>query len=73
MAYANQSHRASAELTLGGWFSALRADLAQRWTRHQLYKTTLAELSQLTDRDLADLGLHRESIRDIAKDAARAA
>lgn len=38
-----------------------------------VYLQTLEELSALTDRDLADLGIARISIEDIAREAARRA
>jgi uncharacterized protein YjiS (DUF1127 family) len=38
----------------------------QRW---RLYRTTVSELNQLSDRDLADLGISRGDIRSIARDA----
>jgi uncharacterized protein YjiS (DUF1127 family) len=38
-----------------------------------VYIQTLEELSALTDRDLADLGIARISIEDIAREAARRA
>jgi uncharacterized protein YjiS (DUF1127 family) len=70
MAFANDTHRAQTELSLGGWISALRADLAERAAKYRLYRTTLNELSSLTDRDLHDLGLHRAMIADVAREAA---
>ena len=36
----------------------------------RVYRQTLNELTALTDRDLADLGLHRGEIDRIARDAA---
>ena len=53
-------------LGLGGLRSALAARIA--WYR--AYRRTLDELSQLSDRDLADMGMHRSLIRDIARGAA---
>lgn len=38
--------------------------------RRSVYAQTLAELRHLSDRDLADLGLHRSMIRDVARAAA---
>lgn len=73
MAYANDTRTVTSELGLGSWFAALRADLADRLARHRLYRITRDELGALSDRDLADLGLHRGMIEDVARDAARAA
>ena len=47
-------------------FEALRT----RWAQYRIYRQTVAELSALPDRELADLGLNRASIRHIAHKAA---
>lgn len=70
MAFANDTHRAQTELSLGGWISALRADVAERFGKYRLYRTTLNELASLSDRDLMDLGLHRGMIDAVAREAA---
>ena len=46
------------------------ANLAQRLVQYRAYRSTVNELVMLTDRELADLGIHRADIRDIAQDAA---
>ena len=69
MAYVNSSFRPA------GW--ALR-DLVQHQIqklqkltqRRRVYLQTVTELNALTDRELADLGLHRLMIPAVAKDAA---
>lgn len=69
MAYVNSSVRPA------GW--ALR-DLVQHQIqklqkltqRRRVYLQTVTELNALTDRELADLGLHRLMIPAVAKDAA---
>lgn len=69
MAYVNSSVRPV------GW--ALR-DLVQHQMhklqkltqRRRVYLQTVTELNALTDRELADLGLHRLMIPAVAKDAA---
>jgi len=48
--------------------STLKSNL-RRWAR---VRNTIRELSQLTDRDLADLGISRSDIRFIAKKHAAA-
>ena len=53
---------APAELLRG-----LRARLSQ----HRRYRRTLDELSRLSDRQLADLGLHRSALRAVAFEAAK--
>jgi uncharacterized protein YjiS (DUF1127 family) len=59
--------------TLYGRFAALRGDLAASTERRRIYRRTVAELSRLSDRDLADLGCDREGIVQMARDAARRA
>jgi uncharacterized protein YjiS (DUF1127 family) len=70
MTFANETHRAQQELTLGSWFRDLHATLTERAAKYRMYRATLNELSSLSDRDLADLGLHRAMIADVAHDAA---
>lgn len=43
---------------------------ADRYARYTVYRTTLNELSELTDRDLADLDISRSMIKRIAYEAA---
>lgn len=45
-------------------------DIQARWSRYSVYRTTLTELQELTDRDLADLGINRSLIKSIAHEAA---
>ena len=49
-----------------GIFARLRRAVAG----HRAYLAILAELDALTDRDLADLGLSRLNVRDVARSAA---
>lgn len=51
-------------------FSGLLAGLGAALARHRFYARTLAELRQLTDRELADLGISRMAIVDVAREAA---
>jgi uncharacterized protein YjiS (DUF1127 family) len=55
---------------LGQRFSALRAELAEKAEKRKVYRTTLTELQSLSNRDLADLGLSRSMIPNIAFEAA---
>lgn len=41
-----------------------------RLARFRVYRQTVAELESLSDRELADLGLARTSIRAVAREAA---
>jgi uncharacterized protein YjiS (DUF1127 family) len=68
MAYANDTL-----VSVGGLaarFRALRADLADRWAKNRLFTQTRNELSQLSERELSDLGLCRADIDDVAYQAA---
>lgn len=47
-----------------------QAALAAWRRRRALFADTVAELTHLTDRDLADLGIPRADIRAIAREAA---
>jgi uncharacterized protein YjiS (DUF1127 family) len=47
----------------------LVARLNKALADYRTYRRTYAELAQLTDRELADLGISRASIRDIAREA----
>ncbi len=46
------------------------AGLKQRMTQYHVYRTTLNELSNLSDRELFDLGISRMDVRSIAYKAA---
>lgn len=56
----------------GGWISAQIDALRAWYERYTEYRQTVAELSALSDRGLADLGLSRAMIRDVAWAAADA-
>ncbi len=49
-----------------GWLDALRNGIARR----AVYQRTLRELSALSNRDLADLGIDRKMITRVANEAA---
>ena len=42
---------------------------ADRYRKHRAYRTTLAEMRALSNRDLADLGLHRSMLKRVAYQA----
>ena len=48
----------------------IRAALGDRFARQTLYRRTLSELEALSDRDLADLGIARGDLQDLAREAA---
>ncbi|WP_116084382.1 DUF1127 domain-containing protein [Tropicimonas sp. IMCC34011] len=70
MAYAANTDRMSGTTGIFGWATAMfRRDEATR-TKMKLYRQTRRELSNLTDRELADLGMHRSNIEGISREAA---
>jgi len=50
--------------------SALFEAARTRFARYRMYRQTVNELSALSNRELADLGLHRSMIRRLAMQAA---
>lgn len=68
MAYVNSSRAVSVSLSdrLAGVVSVLRSAM----NRRRVYAQTLAELNAMSDRDLADLGLSRDLIATVAREAA---
>lgn len=52
------------------YFNALRDELAARINRSRVYRKTFNELNAMSDRELADIGLSRIQIADIAADTA---
>jgi uncharacterized protein YjiS (DUF1127 family) len=55
----------------GQRFTAFVERARQARKAREIYRQTYEELSVLTDRDLADLGISRISIPDVAREAAR--
>jgi uncharacterized protein YjiS (DUF1127 family) len=68
MAYTQISQGSSARngARTASFFDAI----AERVRRYRSYRQTLAELESLSDRELADLGLHHSMIRACAYSAA---
>jgi uncharacterized protein YjiS (DUF1127 family) len=58
--------RDAADYGGAGWLGRWRKAIAD-W---RSYRQTYEELEALSDRELADLGLSRHSIRDVAREAA---
>jgi uncharacterized protein YjiS (DUF1127 family) len=67
MAYTTQTHAASPVLARVADFFA---DLAERHAKYRVYRDTLNELSTLSSRDLADLGITPGNVKSIAYQAA---
>ena len=51
-------------------FDGFRAGLRARYSAWKVYRQTRNELAVLSDRELADLGLHRSGIDAVAMEAA---
>jgi len=69
MAYVNTSSRA-ASFSLADRFSGVLARLKAEFARRAVYNQTVRELAVLTDRELADLGIARSDILNVAREAA---
>jgi uncharacterized protein YjiS (DUF1127 family) len=68
MAYVNTTRLARKGLL--DRLAALKDSIATAIQSRQVYLRTVAELNALTDRELADLGISRISIPEIAREAA---
>ncbi len=58
---------------LTGAFATLRRTLAEKARRAHAYRQTYNQLDAMTDRDLADIGISRLQIAEIAEEAAACA
>ena len=67
MAYINITRTAGFNLTER--FNTLRAEIATRVARRAAFRQTFNELSAMTDRELADIGVARCAIAGIAREA----
>ncbi|MBI1171856.1 DUF1127 domain-containing protein [bacterium] len=68
MAYVNSSR--SAQVSFSDRFAAVVKVVFGLVERRRVYNQTLYELQSLSDRDLADLGLNRTNIAEVAREAA---
>ena len=59
----------TATVSLADRFAAFAANVSAAYAQRKLYRTTLHELDALTNRELADLGIHRSMIKSIALEA----
>ena len=68
MAYVNNTR--TAQVSFSDRFAAILKVAKDAMERRRVYNQTLFELKGLSDRDLADLGLARANIADVAREAA---
>lgn len=68
MADATFTHAPS--ITLVARAQAMKANLSDAWNRYRTFNATYNELTDLSDRELSDLGLSRSMIRSIAYETA---
>ena len=72
MAYSTYSDQNFAAASIWQVLSAPVRTLARRSAQRRAYHSTVRELSALSDSGLADAGIHRGDIRDIARSLAYA-
>lgn len=68
MAYVTATR--STQISLLSRVLSAKAGIIAALRQRQVYLSTLRELNSLSDRDLADLGIHRAILGDIAYEAA---
>lgn len=68
MAYVNTTR--FSQISLLSRVLAMTSSITAALRQRQTYLRTLRELNNLSDRDLADLGIHRASLADIAHESA---
>ncbi|MBC7677312.1 MAG: DUF1127 domain-containing protein [Rhodoferax sp.] len=68
MAYVNSSR--SLNISVADRLGNIAKSVKLALRRRALFNQTVRELNALSDRDLADLGIHGSMIKDIAKQAA---
>jgi len=64
MAYANSTRAAGSSFSVR--LAAVTRYVRSKLQRRRMYSQTMQELNALTDRELADLGIQRADIRQIA-------
>lgn len=64
------THNPAKGASLASRLHAAADTLIGRLHQYRMYRRTLAELSALTNHELADIGLHRSELRRVAAEAA---
>ncbi len=68
MAFASEIHALNGDITHR--IAAAYKSMAARFASHRVYRQTVSELSELSTRELDDLGISRSMIKRIALEAA---
>ena len=68
---ANTFHASAPAYGVFGRLRTALADFGTQWTAYWTFVGTLRELSNLTDRELADIGIARDNIVEVATEAAK--
>ena len=68
MAYVTHPTRSFESSWLGRRIVSRWPELGDRLALYRRYRATLEELSMLSDRELADIGMHRSNLREIAQE-----
>jgi len=67
MAFTTATHTSN---TLVDRWDYLRAILSDAYIKHKMYRETHNELAEMTDRELADIGINRSMIKRVAMETA---
>ena len=70
MTFLTQTAYAADGASLWQRLSDMTLGLAERRAQRQAYRSTMRELSAMSNRDLLDIGVHPADIRSIARQAA---
>ena len=60
------------QVRIADYVGSKLASAAKAWEMHKRYRATVAGLEALSERELADIGLTRDQIRSVARDASNA-
>lgn len=60
----------TSRFSVSEYASHLLASMKEAHARRAVYNRTFGELNTMTERDLADIGIARDQIEDIAREAA---
>lgn len=70
MAFASNTLNQSFFASFAARIAQFRTAAVEKFQKYKTYRSVLAELSSLTDRDLADMNMSRTSLDAVARQAA---